>query len=92
MEERSGNVRVGDDTSLEYCAQYCKSVSNTFLFERGSRVGYCYCQAGTRESGRCVLQNDEDYDVYEYIYPGNHKILEAFYNWYSFNTRFMPVL
>ena len=83
--ERSGEVLannvLGYDTmSLEFCAQYCKSVSNMFLFGRNSRVGDCYCQPGTRESGRCVLKDDEDWDVYEYIYPGNHKILETFYN------------
>ena len=79
MAERSGEVGVGtmhsDDTSLEYCAQYCKSVSNYFVYGRNNRVGDCYCQAGTRESGRCVLQDDANWDVYEYIYPGNYKIL-----------------
>merc|ERR1712198_834869 len=72
MEERSGDVGVGtmksDDTSLEKCAQYCKSVSNTFLYGRNNRAGDCYCQAGTRESGRCVLQEDAK-DVIQKIIP-----------------------
>ena len=68
-EERSGDLLVGY-TSIEYCAQLCKSLSNTFIYGKNERAGLCYCQAGTKETGRCLLTAYKTYDVYQYKYPG----------------------
>lgn len=72
--ERSGDILVSADTTIEYCAQYCRSVSNNFIYGKNNKARNCYCQAGTRETGRCVLKDYTDYDLYEYRYPGKINI------------------
>jgi len=65
--ERSGWVEApASASSVEKCAQFCKSVSNNFYFKKPK----CYCQIGTRETGRCELIYYKGYDVYEFRYPG----------------------
>ena len=70
--ERSKDLWGGTPSkqSIEYCAQYCKSLANTFVYGKNGEATNCFCQAGTKETGRCVLQADENYDVYQYRYPG----------------------
>ena len=50
------------------CAQYCRSVANKFSIDD---VKNCNCHLGTRQSGRCVLTEAQDVDLYEIVYPGS---------------------
>ena len=52
----------------EECAQYCKSISNRFSFGKSNKE--CYCHTGTREAGRCKLESNANFDLYEFRYPG----------------------
>ena len=48
--------------------QICKSMSNKFSIDD---KGKGYCHVGTRQTGRCELQDDKTMKLYEIVYPGN---------------------
>ena len=53
---------------IEAIAQICKTMSNKFSVDEN---GIGYCHVGTRQTGRCELQDDKTMDLYEIKYPGN---------------------
>ena len=53
---------------IEAIAQICKTMSNKFSVDKN---GKGYCHVGTRQGGRCELQDDKTMDLYEIKYPGN---------------------
>ena len=57
-----------DCDEIEECAQYCKSISNRFVFDKSDKA--CHCQTQTREAGRCRLGSNSNYNLYEFRYPG----------------------
>ena len=48
--------------------QICKSMSNKFSVHEN---GKGYCHVGTRQNGRCKLEDDPNRDLYEIKFPGN---------------------
>ena len=59
---------AADYDEIDECAQYCKSISNRFIFGKSNKE--CYCHTGTREAGRCRLGANADFNLYEFRYPG----------------------
>ena len=59
---------AADYDEIDECAQYCKSISNRFIFGKSNKE--CYCHTGTREAGRCKLESNANFDLYEFRYPG----------------------
>ena len=57
-----------DCDEIEECAQYCKSISNMFVFDKSNKL--CHCQTQAREAGRCRLASNSNYNLYEFRYPG----------------------
>ena len=62
-----GGLLVGADKTFDFCAQYCKSISNKFSF---NQQGSCYCETSTRDEGRCEVEERADYNLYEINYAG----------------------
>ena len=48
--------------------QICKSMSNKFSVHEN---GKGYCHVGTRQAGRCELQDEDKMTLYEIRYKGN---------------------
>ena len=63
----SADYIVNGKTTDDY-AQICKSMSNMFSVDKD---GKGYCHVGTRQAGRCLLENDPKMNLYEIKYPGN---------------------
>ena len=63
----SADYIVNGKTTDDY-AQICKSMSNMFSVDKD---GKGYCHVGTRQSGRCKLEDDRKRDLYEIKFPGN---------------------
>ena len=59
---------AADYDEIDECAQYCKSISNRFIFGKSNKQ--CYCHTGTREAGRCKMEANPAFDLYEFRYPG----------------------
>ena len=57
-----------DGLTTEGYAQICKSMSNKFSVDE---YGKGYCHIGTRQIGRCKLEDDQKRDLYEIKFPGN---------------------
>ena len=57
-----------DGLTTEGYAQICKSMSNKFSVDE---YGKGYCHVGTRQAGRCKLEDDRKRDLYEIKFPGN---------------------
>ena len=59
---------IFDGLTTEDYAQICKSMSNKFSVDE---YGKGYCHVGTRQNGRCKLEDDPNRDLYEIKFPGN---------------------
>ena len=59
---------IFDGLTTEGYAQICKSMSNKFSVDE---YGKGYCHVGTRQNGRCKLEDDPNRDLYEIKFPGN---------------------
>ena len=57
-----------DGLTTEGYAQICKSMANKFSVDE---YGKGYCHVGTRQAGRCKLEDDRKRDLYEIKFPGN---------------------
>ena len=57
-----------DGKTIDAVAQMCKTMSNKFSVDEN---GKGYCHVGTRQGGRCELQDDKTMNLYEIKYPGN---------------------
>ena len=64
----SSDYVVAGNQLPQAIAQICKTMSNKFSVDEN---GIGYCHVGTRQTGRCELQDDKTMDLYEIKYPGN---------------------